>query len=93
MALEPALGKASFDVTFMNAAPPGAPLPDLLQLVSDPQPEQAPWSIQVPVEGLQTKPTGPRRNCVFDELQREWPGACTKEIVEILDEKCSGHDD
>jgi hypothetical protein len=91
---QPALGKASFDVTFMNTAP-GAPLPDLLQLVSDPHPGQAPWSFKFQSKACGLKPNGApaelrvRQNCSNDGTGE----ACTKEIVEILDGKCSGHDD
>jgi hypothetical protein len=91
---EPGLGKASFDITFMNAAP-GAPLPDLAQLLLDPQPGQAPLSIKFQSKACGLKPNGAsaglrvRQNCSDDGSGQ----ACTKEIVEILDDKCSGRDD
>jgi hypothetical protein len=91
---QPALGKASFDITFMNAAP-GAPLPDLVQLVGDPQPGQTPLSFKFQSKACGLKPNGApavlrvRQNCSDDGSGQ----VCTKEIVEILDEKCSGHDD
>jgi hypothetical protein len=92
---QPALGKASFDITFTNTAP-GAPLPNLLQLVSDPQrPGQAPWSFKFQSKACGLKPNGApaelrvRQNCGNDGTGPD----CTKEIVEILDDKCSGHDD
>jgi hypothetical protein len=91
---QPALGKASFDVTFMSAAP-GAPLPDLLQLFGDPQPAQVPWSFKFQSKACGLMPNGApaelrvRQNCSNDGTGE----ACTKAIVEILDEKCSGHGD
>ena len=72
---EPALGKASFDLTFMNAAP-GAPLPDLVQLLDDPQPEQAPVSFKFQSKACGLKPNGAsaglrvRQSC----SDADWPG-------------------
>lgn len=90
---EPALGKASFDITFMNAAP-GAPLPDLVQLLNDLQPGQAPLSFKFQSKACGLKPNGApaglrvRQNCSDDGSGQ----VCSKEIVEILDDKCSGRD-
>jgi len=84
----PALGKASFDLTFMNAAP-GAPLPDLVQLLNDPQPGQAPLSFKFESKACGLKPNGASAEL---RVRQSFNGqAFTKEIVEILDDKCSGH--
>jgi hypothetical protein len=91
---QPALGKASLDITFMNDAP-GAALPDLVQLLNDPQPGQTPLSFKFESKACGLKPGGTpaelrvRQNCRDDGGGQD----CTKEIVEILDGKCSGHDD
>jgi hypothetical protein len=91
---QPALGKASFDITFMNAAP-GAPLPDLVKLLGALQPEQAPVSFKFQSKACGLKPNGAsaglrvRQSCSDDGTGQ----VCTKEIAEILDGKCSGHDD
>ena len=41
---EPSLGVAILDVSFFNSSP-GAPLPDLVQTLNAPTPEQVPWSL------------------------------------------------
>jgi hypothetical protein len=91
---KPALGKASFDITFMNAAP-GAPLPGLVQLLIDPQPGQTPLAFKFQSKACGLKPNGaPAGLRVRESCSDDGSGqACTKAIIEILDGKCSGHDD
>jgi hypothetical protein len=90
----PALGRVSFDITFMST--PGAALPDLVQLLSNVQPGQAaPVSFPFQAKACGLKPNGAsaglrvRQSCTDDGSGQH----CTKEIVEILDDRCSGHDD
>lgn len=96
--VKPGLGKASLDITFISAAGPGEPLPDLVQLLTDPQPGQTLLSIKFQSKACGLKPNGAsaelrlRQNCT-DDGSGSGRQTCSKEIVEILDDKCSGRND
>lgn len=89
-----ALGKASFDLTFFNTAP-GALLPDLVQLVNTPRPDQTPVRFKFQSQACGLKPNGAparlrvRQNCSDDGTGQK----CTKEIIDIEEGKCSDKDD
>jgi hypothetical protein len=89
-----ATGKASLDVTFMNPAP-GAPFPDLVQLLNAPQPGQLPlkFKFQSKACGL-TADGRPARLEVRQICSDDGSGqVCPKAIVDIRPDKCQGHDD
>ena len=89
-----ATGKASFDVTFMNPAP-GAPLPDLVQLLNTTQPAQLPWRFKFQSKACGSMPDGTSAQLeVRQACSNDGSGpVCTKEIVAIRGDKCRGQGD
>ena len=89
-----ATGKASLDVTFMNPAP-GAPLPDLVQLLNTDQPAQLPWRFKFQSKACGSMPDGTSAQLeVQQTCSNDGSGpVCRKEIVDIRPGKCGGGDD
>jgi hypothetical protein len=89
-----AVGKASLDVTFMNPGP-GAPFPDLVQLLNAPQPGQLPLRFKFQSKACGLLPDGRpallgvRQTCGDDGTGQ----ICPKAIVDIRPGKCGGGDD
>ena len=89
-----ALGKASLDITFMNPAP-GAPFPDLVQLVNAPDPAQLPirFKFQSKACGLTSDGTPAqleiRQTCTDDGTGQ----VCAKAVVDIRRNKCGSQVD
>ena len=80
----PALGKAEFDITFMNSAL-GAPLPDLVQLVNDTKPGQTPLTFTFEAQARGAKPDGTPARLRIRQVCSDTGGGqiCTTEVVEI----------
>lgn len=89
-----AVGKASFDVTFMNSAP-GAPFPDLVQLLNAPEPGQLPFKFKFQSKACGLLPDGtPAQLEIRQICSNEGSGQiCAKELVEIRRDKCQGQED
>jgi hypothetical protein len=91
---EPALGRVEFDLTFMNSAP-GAPLPDLVQLINAPEPGQTPLMFSFRAQACGAKPDGTparlriRQVCSITGSDQ----VCTTEIVEIQEGAVECDDD
>lgn len=81
---EPALGKVTLDITFMNSAL-GAPLPDLVQLVNEPASGQKPLTFRFEAEARGVKQDGTRAHLRIRQLCSDTGGGqtCATEIVEI----------
>ena len=58
----PALGSSLLKVTLINLAP-GAPLPDLIQLVAAPEPGQELLAMSIHAEAATTTPAPRRTRC------------------------------
>jgi hypothetical protein len=89
-----ATGKASLDVTFMNPAP-GAPVPDLVQLLNTSDPAQLPWRFKFQSKAYGSMPDGTSALLeVRQTCSNEGSGpVCSKEIVARRGDKCEGHGD
>jgi hypothetical protein len=81
---EPALGKVKLNVTFMNSSP-GAPLPDLVQLINNPTPAQLPLTFDFRARASGATPDGTPAQLRVVQVCSNLHGTqvCTTEIVEI----------
>ena len=80
----PSLGKAHFDVTFTNSAP-GAPLPDLVQLLNAPLPGQLPVTFSFRSRTCGTTPDGTAARLTIDQVCSDTGSGqvCAAAVVEI----------
>ncbi|MBI1735331.1 MAG: hypothetical protein HYR51_09160 [Candidatus Rokubacteria bacterium] len=80
----PSLGKAHFDVTFTNSAP-GAPLPDLVQLLNAPLPGQLPVTFRFRSLTCGTTPDGTPARLTIDQVCSDTGSGqvCAAAVVEI----------
>jgi hypothetical protein len=90
----PALARVSVEATFMNSGP-GAPMPDLVQLVLAPEPGQIPYTIAFKAEACgQNSDGAPALLRVHQVCRDDGAGqTCTVEVVDIQDEpRCRAYD-
>lgn len=89
----PSVARVNFDITFVNSAP-GAPLPDLVQLLNAPEPGQTPLVLSFVSHGCGATPAGtPARLSIRQVCSDTGSGqVCAAATVEIR-ELTSGCDD
>jgi hypothetical protein len=90
---KPALARVSVEATFMNSAP-GAPLPDLVQLLLAPEPGQVPYVLTFEAEACGRNRDGtPAVLRVVQDCRDDGAGqSCASGILEVLDEpRCKAY--